>query len=218
MSEQRPNYPGNSYSERRNKERREVQTVAQGRTVHRRKTLGEKLAGTFLKSNGKSVLDYIFNDELIPRLIDGFVASCKGALDILFYDDSRPASKSSARARGGTKRSYDRYYDEQNRRRERSERRSDRDDEPQDFASTVITEVAFDSKREAEAVVRELEEAMDEHEEGGVTVLEFYRAANIPTNRNYMLDKYGWTNFNDIVITRESDGWILKMPRPKRLD
>ena len=215
-NEKRPDFPGNSYADKSRKEASAgAKPVAQGRSYRRERTFGEKLSDTFLKSDMKHVLNYVFEDEVIPRLTDGFVATVKGALDMFFYDESSPRrSRGSSARRSG--RSYDSYYDDRDR-RERDRDRSRRED-PMDISNTILHEVILDSKREAEDVRRELEARLEENEEGGITVRDLYVAANIPTNRNYMLDKFGWTNLVDLQITKIPEGWLLKLPRPRKLD
>ena len=60
-----------------------------------------------------------------------------------------------------------------------------------------------------------LDEIIDRY--GVARVGDLYDLANVSTN-NYMINRYGWTSVSTASVSRVSDGYIIKLPRPLALD
>ena len=73
-----------------------------------------------------------------------------------------------------------------------------------------INDIVLNSRAEAEMVLDMLREVIDNY--GQVTVLELYRKLNIPTENNYTLADWGWTQLLTAQVHHIRQGYQLVLP------
>lgn len=215
----RERYPGNSYSgitprkpgETKKPEKKPAERVTKGMVVQKKKTLGSKFAETFLAVDLGSVVKHIIFDVLVPTTKETIEEIIRGSTSMMLWGDKASGRSSRGRVgRGAPYRSYETYYEDRNR-----ERRGERgDSSPRPQSRNAIDSLIFDSRRDAEEVKDHL---MDRIEEYGVaSVKDFYLFSGMPTN--YVQDTYGWFNLSEAVIMRVTEGFMLKLPTPVKID
>lgn len=162
----------------------------------KKRTFGERIAENFLNLDYDGIKDRLLFDWLFPEII----ATAGDILRMIFFGDRNGGSRSSRR--GERRSGYNSIYDE--RRRER-----DRDDPTRQNFRRI--KLIFYTREDAEEVLDDLRESLEESSGGFVTVKELYSLADMPTN--YAMNSWGWFDLEDCMITRDRDDWILEMPK-----
>lgn len=197
-----PDYKPNSNkyrSEQSNKkgEERVVEKVIVGGSGTRKKSATKKLLSGFFENDKGTVTDYVVNDILVPnfkRIVYEMITSATGMS--LGIDDRR----SRTTTYGGTRTSYDRYYDD---RRSSNSRRGDVYD---------YDDVTFDQRGDANKVLNILKDEIQEYGEVSVGIL--YSLAGQPTRSTDF--EYGWTSLterNSGTIRNRDGSYSLDLPR-----
>ena len=202
-------FPSNNYTQI--KPREEIakkddkqQELKQKKKIHakeQKRTFGERIADNFLNMDHDHIRDRLLFDWLFPEII----ATIDDILRMIFFGDRNGGGGRRSRdrdRRGYT--SYNSIYDE--RRRERD--RDLPDPTRQNFRRIRLE---FSDRDEAEELLDDIREALEESDSGWVTVKEFYSLAELPTNST--MYKWGWTDLEDCMITRKGNRYVLEMPR-----
>lgn len=152
------------------------------------------------------VKDYILKEQIVPT-----------AKNLLFDILQTVIFGSSDRRRGGYSRggggktSYERYY--------YGDRRDDRDRDSKGRQRSInYDEIVFKTRGDAEYTLDALQDLVRRY--GSVSIADIYDMAGI-TNFAYTYNKYGWDSERDIAdarISRVSDGFIIKLPKPYPID
>ena len=180
----------------RDTERRAKKVVA-GNARTKKKSELSKLKGSIISEDASTVKSYILSDVLIPaakKLLDDII--CDGMHMILYGDTGRGGRHSNV-----DRVSYDRY--------------SRRNDPPRrdlrDRRNNVLDydDISFESRGDAEKVLRGMDEIMDEY--GLVRVADMYDLAGLTCD--YLGMDYGWTNINSAQVVRDRGEYVIKMPR-----
>ena len=129
------------------------------------------------------------------RIADNFMN-----IDYDQIKDGRGRTRTSARRKRDGYTSYGSAYDE---RRERE----NRDPTRQNFRKIRLE---FYEKEDAEEVLDDLRESLEESNADYITVRELYSLADLPTN-NTML-KWGWRDLEDCYVERNGENYVLHMP------
>ena len=77
-----------------------------------------------------------------------------------------------------------------------------------------IIEPIFATRRDAEEILNYMGDLIDEY--GFVTVADFYDLVGV--SGNYTDNKYGWTDISNAEIVRVKDGYMIKLPKIRKLD
>ena len=77
-----------------------------------------------------------------------------------------------------------------------------------------IIEPIFETRRDAEEILNYIGDLIDEY--GFVTVADLYDLAGV--SGNYTNNKYGWTDISNAEIVRLKDGYMIKLPKIRKLD
>lgn len=207
-------FPSNS--NRKQEKEAEPPVVAQVTTgsVRKRKTpLGRRIVETFVATDGKSVLNYVIGDILVPAAKDMIVDVVKAAIERAILGDGASARRS--RSSSGSYVSYDRISSgtrreppwDRDRERPRMSRRAR---EMHDFEELIV-----ETREEGNNVLDTLNELIDRY--GQATVADLYLLVGIQpqfTDRNY-----GWRSIRGSAVTRiRGNGYLLDLPRPEPLD
>lgn len=188
-------------------EERKVEKVVTGATKLKKKSEIRKFTDIFVSEDVANVKSYILYDVIIPGIKDIVFDIAIGSLKKAFWGESAPMSRKSSGSSNIPKVSYGKYYDKAYDRRDldagRNKNRFDYDD------------ITFANRADAEAVLMGLDEIIDRY--GVARVGDLYDLANVSTN-NYMINRYGWTSVSTASVSRVSDGYIIRLPRPLALD
>ncbi len=151
----------------------------------------------------EDVKEYIIREQIIPTFKNLFF----DMLQTIIFGSTD--SKGNYR-RGGSRTSYESYYDRNDRRDDRNRRGK--------IINFNYDDIVFDTRADVERVLYAMEEAMYRYD--NVSVWDFYEFAGI-TDCPYTYRKYGWDEEDDInkaKVIRASNGYIIKLPRPRSLD
>lgn len=151
----------------------------------------------------EDVKEYIIREQIIPTFKNLFF----DVLQAIIFGNTD--SKGNYR-RGGSRTSYESYYDRNGRRDDRNRRGK--------IINFNYDDIVFDTRADVERVLDAMEEAMYRYD--NVSVWDFYEFAGI-TDCPYTYRKYGWDEEDDInkaKVIRASNGYIIKLPRPRSLD
>lgn len=207
-------FPGNSYNniskKTEQKEQSDVPTQKKKKSkdITPTKTFGERLADSFLNVDPKSILEKFFDNSVVPWLKD----SAEDLFHMFLHNgDSYSAGRRRRDSDGPRRRDYNSIYD--------GGRRRDRDDddrilERQNFRRIRIL-IRDDRRKYAEQVIRDLIEEQDDRGGGWITVKDLYSHEYVDLPTNYVQSSWGWKDlyFEDVKFTRDSDGWIIEMPK-----
>lgn len=197
--------PGNSKGGPTPRERRREHVsepvVTNRVTEHKRKkAFGEM----FIAEDFGTVASFLLTDVALPALRNLIVEMSRAGVERLVYGSSsgrRPGALS------GTQRDRVNYT---------SYSRSDRyqpNTTPQP-ARRGGTDYSFESKSDAESVISNLNEIIDDY--GYATVADLRQLAGLPTD---IIDqRWGWNNLIPIKVIQKRDGWQLAIPEPKGLN
>lgn len=176
---------------------RQVKKVITG-NVRTRENKGRKFLGNFIASDADSVWDAIFMDVLVPSLKKLLSEGITTAADLFIYGESKGRSKSSDRV------SYRKYYDDRygDRDRRESERRPARNRFDYD-------EIVYETRGQAEVVLRHMREACDEY--GLVSVADLYEFSG--ESAPWTSHDYGWMSLRTAEVKRIRDGYIIDLPK-----
>jgi hypothetical protein len=185
-------------------EPKKVQKVVQGEVIVRKKSLASKIA-----ENMHHVGAYLIMDVLIPAARDTAADSMMQGVDMVFYGEPRsPGRRRRGRMRPGS--GYDQMYRSSSLvpdPRERDMTRRGR-------ATHDFGEVVLPSKLEAEEVIDNLIEIIDEY--GQASVRDLYDLLGV-SNPGHTDEKYWWSDLSEARSFRSRGGYALELPRPSLL-
>lgn len=180
---------------------KKVEKVVTGNTKSKKKGELKKLTNVFISEDIDNVKDYIVMDVLIPAVKDAlYDVVTNGVKMMLFGEKGKTQTKTNS-----SKVSYSRYYDNDRKRDTYSNQTRNGFD---------YDDILFETRNDAESVLNEMCNMLAKYEV--VTVGDLYDLANV-TNKNYMINKYGWTNLINAEPVRVREGYILKLPKAKAI-
>ncbi len=166
-----------------------------------KKTVGERIAENFLAADREDIKEHLLFDWLIPEI----KSAIEDIIHMVLYGTRGGSRGSRNRSGGGRYTPYNSIYDERKRERERG---GDLDPTRQNFRRIRLT---FYAREDAEEVLGDLRDSLEESSGGFVTVKELYSLAELPTNST--MYKWGWFDLRDARILREGEDYTLEMPR-----
>lgn len=179
---------------------RKVEKIVTGK-VKTKSNNARNLANIFISEDAGNVKSYLFMDVFVPALKKLISDVVRDGIDMLLYGKSQ-GSRSS-----GSKVSYRSYYDSGN-----SSRRENSDTRVR--SRFDYDDLIFDSRGEAEAVRKKMEDVVDRY--GFVSVADMYDMADLTAP--YTASKYGWTSVRNSEVVRINGGYIIKLPSVVPLD
>jgi len=215
-------FPGNSRKkttvEKAEAVPREKRTkVASARRV--RRSLLKRVSRTFEEGEpGREVINYVLYDVVIPAAKSTLADLVEGTIEmVLFGGDSR-----NPRVRRSGGRSYVSYADAYKAGGSRSPggirhgARRPHDVEPatRRRGRQDISDIVLGSRPEAEKVLEELAEIVQEY--GVASVADLYDLVGLDSE--YTDQKFGWLDLEGISTMRGRDGWELVLPNPRIID
>lgn len=203
-------FPSNSYTNRTEKKpKKEIKPVVKNEVRIQKKGLGEKFSETFLQADIQSVKNSVIFDILIPAAKDMLSDMTKGLVDGLLYGDRRGSRTYRDRGSSRVYRKYDDCYDEQPRRRRRED-----DDPPFASSRSIVDNLIFKTRGEAEEVLSNAIDYIEEYD--SISVKDLYAYAN--KKSDFTKEKYGWYDLSSASVERIREGYLLKLPKPVVID
>lgn len=214
-------YPSNSYSARTNKvkdtketDKKIVTKVTTGPVRKQKKSLGKKIAETFMSEDNQGVGDYIIHDVLIPNAKELMAEMVESAVEmILFGRGARSSGSRRGINRFGTGKPHISYnsISSQGRNgyglsRELSKSARARHD---------FDEIVIPDREEANQVLDELMLLVDEY--GQATVGDYYDLVGVSST--HADRRWGWLDlkYSDVVRAK-GGGYIVSLPKTQPLD
>ena len=208
----REEFPGNSYTDIKPRKEDDISKKPsddkknKGRVHDRKKTVGERIADSFLATDKEEIREHLLFDWFIP----GIKTIVEDIVHMILYGDAARGDGRIRRDRGESslrRVSYNSIYDEKRR----------RDDEYISRRGSRRPELTFDRRSDAEQVLSGVSELIEEY--GQATMKDFYNIVSevtygdidIPTD--YTMTRYGWTNLSAASVVHVRDGYLLKMPK-----
>lgn len=206
MSESLYNYQPNSQKYKKEQaekeeDKKEIHKVVTGKTIAKKESVSKKFSETFFAESLRNVLRSVWFDGIVPAIKDTFVDSISNATNLMVYGEKRKPKGSNV-----GKASYASYYKGSSNAPERSTRRSsDR---------YAYNEIIFESRGDAQEVKDCLEDIIDRYKM--VSIADFYELAGQETS--WSDEKYGWFDLDGMTITRDRDGFRIRLPKAEPLD
>lgn len=166
-----------------------------------------------LRSGAKEIEDYTLKEVLLPGIKNAVWDIFTTALNILLYGESDTPNR-TGNMRYGSSINYSRNYASTGnlRKLERANRPSN--NAVKQVKSRPEEEIIFERKADADLVLDNLREAIQEFGTVSVQTLFDMCQQTAPWTAN----KYGWMDLEDAYVQRVRDGYILNLPRSLPLD
>lgn len=193
-------YQPNSHKFKEEQEKN-IQKVVTGKTKTQKNSF-RKFTDVFIAEDVTSVKGYIFMEVLVPAIKKAIFDIVTNGIDMILYGENGSKSKNTT----ASKISYRNFYTQP---KTTSAVKNNR-------AALEYDDILFESKKDAEAVLSEMENVVDKFD--FVSVGDLYDLADISTN-NYAVNKYGWNeNIHSATVVRTRDGYVIKFPKVTLLD
>lgn len=200
-----PDFPSNS--DRSKDERRKMEKVVSGSVKRRRKSFGKQLKeDIFSDETPRSIFSYIWEEVVLPAAKDTISDMVTEGIQMLLFGEDGRRTRGTSRSHGASHISYDRCYSRPDIRKPRSVNVSR---ERYDFDDILI-----ESRSEAMDVLEVLECSIEQY--GMASVSDFYELVGLDSA--YTDNKYGWTDLSGATIRRTREGYLIDLPRTKRID
>ena len=185
-----------------NSEKKKIEPVVKSGAKLRKKNELQKVAGSIISEDAKSVKSYILMDVLVPAIKDAIEDIVTNGIRMLLRGDT--SARRSGPSGGISHISYNKAYD----RRHRSS--LDRPRGVMDFDDLILP-----TRYEAEEVLRSLDDLIETYRI--VSVADMYEAAGI-RDFEYTARNYGWKDIRRAEVVHVRNGYWLKMPNVSPID
>lgn len=184
--------------------------VRHARVIQRKKTFIQSIAEAFVGDGENNVGAYILRDVLVPALKSLITDAVTSGVEMLVYGETT-GRRSRSRDRDKTVINYGSFS-----RRDRDDDRRDRRRPMASYKGRFdLDEIYFKDHTDAEEVLDELCDRLEEYEE--VSVADYFELAGIDgvTHAHY---KWGWNNLKKAFCTHTRHGWAIVLPEPEALE
>ena len=185
-----------------NSEKKKIEPVVKSGAKLRKKNELQKVAGSIISEDAKSVKSYILMDVLVPAIKDAIEDIVTNGIRMLLRGDT--SARRNGPSGGISHISYNKAYD----RRDRSS--LDRPRGVMDFDDLILP-----TRYEAEEVLRSLDDLIETYRI--VSVADMYEAAGI-RDFEYTARNYGWKDIRRAEVVHVRNGYWLKMPNVSPID
>lgn len=185
-----------------NSEKKKIEPVVKSGAKLRKKNEFQKVAGSIISEDAKSVKSYILMDVLVPAIKDAIEDIVTNGIRMLLRGDT--SARRNGPSGGISHISYNKAYD----RRDRSSLGRPRG--VMDFDDLILP-----TRYEAEEVLRSLDDLIETYRI--VSVADMYEAAGI-RDFEYTARNYGWKDIRRAEVVHVKNGYWLKMPNVSPID
>ena len=197
------NYKPNShrFREEQNGEKKRPEKVVKGAVKTKKRNDIRKITDVFISEDINNVKSYVLMEVLVPAIKKAVSDIVTNGIDMILYGETGHSSKKKA---GSGYVSY----------RDYSERRSVGARDVRSRDSFDYDDLIFESRGDAELVLRQMYEILDMY--GVVTVGDLFDMAHVTAP--YTAEKYGWMSLSHADVKRTVDGYVIKLPRAMPID
>lgn len=181
-----------------------------GSIVSSKKTLGRKIAESFVEEDVEDIKEYIIFDKIIPGLKNLIL----DALEMRFFGmaSGRRTSYNNRSILGGSKFDYrGQYRGDSNRSSSRSRDRDTRDDSKS--SKVDYKRIILDNREDAEELVEVLRERIKIT--GSASIADLFNLLGIASE--YTDNDWGWEYADEINWKRISNGYLIVVPTARAL-
>ena len=183
-------------------EREKKSPVVKSAVSSKKQGIGRKFADTFLADNAKDVKTYIFSDVIVPTIRDGLFDVISGGLSMILYGDSRSARRGSRST--GSYVNYSSYSSPSKKERPK----------PVSSNRFAYNDIIFETRSDAVDVKETMMDILDQF--NVVSVADYYELAGLDSS--FTDQKYGWKSLDNVTLSRDGDGYKLRMPPATMID
>ena len=204
------------HEEKKAVERQKVDAIVEGAASKKKASAGRKLKEALI-GDAEEVRSYLLWDVLIPAVKDTMVDLIKAFAEGIFHSAGSGARNQYVRRDG--QRSYVSYssYGDMRGRRRYYDGPAERPRAHASYnarAAFDFEEVLFKKRSDAEKVMNAMAEKTMEC--GMVSVADMYEYSKLKSE--YTDIEYGWYEIDGAYVDRVRDGYVIRLPRPERLD
>ena len=222
-------FPGNSQQRRAvpsqpptakepEKAEKKVEKVVSGEVIRRKQPMTKRIKAIFMGGDSQSVKDYVLLEVIVPAFKDTIADAVTGGIErIIFGDNYRPGPRRGRGYGGGPHNAFN-YAAVSNRNsvaggafREDPRTQLSR----RGRATHSFDEVIFPSRADAEAVLTQMFDLLDQFEV--VAVSDFLELSGV--SGNFTDHRFGWTDLRGVQAHRtRGGGYILGLPPTEPID
>jgi len=197
--------PSNSNKEKKEqKEKQKREKIITGNVIRKKPSLSRKVSDVFLGDDMDNIKDYIIFDVIIPAIKDTFFDVITGGLSMTLFGTTSRKNPKLYSNKGNTYVSYNSIYN--------SKKETQRPSSISRSRSLYnFDEIILESKAEAEEVLGNMVDLIDDYEIASVGDL--YQFLGLPSE--FTDQSYGWTNLSSASVRRVREGYILHLPKPE---
>lgn len=194
--------------------------IVEGKVVRRKKSVAKRFTDMFIGGDVDNVLEYVVKDVLVPATKDAISDAITTGIERLIFGESRPTSRRGGSRPGNYGGGYNPYnrYSSSPTRRDRDREREEPRSAGRRTRSPSFDDVVFEKRFEAEEVLDQMTEAVDQY--GQVTVLDFYNLCGEP--HDFTQERWGWEDVRDLkhvtISNLRGGGYVINLPKPVLLE
>lgn len=208
----RPDFPSNSNGPERGGEPKKVERVVTSEVKVQPKSLGKRLKQALIGGDSKTVLQHVIVEVLVPQAKDMIAEALTQGFNRFIYGDDRSSMRRRPSGYSAGHTNYNRYSSRGN----NPIGRATREDRPTiSLRHDDLEDLVFQSRHEAEAVLEQLNDILEEYDV--VTVADLY-ASFKETSPKHTDNKWGWENLQGAYVKMVRGGYLLSLPQPRPLD
>lgn len=184
-------------------DKRKVEKIVQGSVKVKKKGALRKLTDTFISEDAPTIKAHVMKDVIVPNVKKLIWEALTGSLDIALNGKNGSYRNNKTNA---SRVSYRDYYNGGGSQRPSSEPAS------RNRGGYSCDDVVFGSRGEAEEVLSQMIEMLHEYDNTPISVGEFYSLVGV--SHTPVDHKWGWKDLSNASVSRGTDGYVIKLPRP----
>lgn len=192
------NYEPNSKKYKEEKEKKKIEKAVSGNVKTKKKTEARKIANAFISEDVADVRSYILMDVLIPATKKALSDIITNGINMILYGKK---GVKNVETKNSSKISYRDYYEEK-----RSPARIVR-------TGFDFDDIILDNRGEAENVLALMDDLISDY--GMASVADLYQLVGISCDYTY--HNFGWDDITKAYVDPVRDGYLLRMPKVKKL-
>jgi hypothetical protein len=201
------------------KPEKKIEKVVSGEVQRRKPTLGKRIKTVFMGGDSQSVKDYVLLEVIIPAFKDTIADAVTGGIERMIFGESYRPRPGRRGAYGPGAHNAFNYAAISARNAGMAPGRFQNDPRNhlsrQAQGSHTFDEVIFPSRADAEAVLTQMFELLDQFEV--VAVSDFLELSGV--SGNFTDHRFGWTDLRGVQAHRtRGGGYILGLPPTEPID
>lgn len=184
----------------------------QGGVSLKRKTPGQRFMDRFVKTDLHTVGTTLFDDVIVPAIMDMLYKAGHDALSMFIYGDTRGSRTGGLRSIGGIVRDYTSYSSNSiSRSRDR-----DRVDIYRSEDSPRYNNLVFEIRSDAENILFNMRDYINTYND--IQIVKLYELVEEQTGIKIQMSaqdaKFGWSDLTNATVRQVRGGYLLDLPNP----